>query len=164
MAKHSKLAVGWARSLALGALVTAVSAAGLTVAPAAAATEMYVDLTMREVSPGAVFADYYAFIPTDSGWGYLNNGASITVTCYGVDAIRKERLFTKVHSLANNSAQQIWATAAGVDLIASQVASKGGLFDEDRGAEEDEVQCELKWLDADGGTMTRWTAMERGFF
>ncbi|MFF0271486.1 hypothetical protein [Kribbella sp. NPDC004536] len=147
-----------------GAIVTACLA-GLAVAPAQAITDMSVTLRMSTTTDAygnpRVAAIYTADLPTDSGWGYLYNGGSITVNCYGDDGSTRSLLFSTVHTM--NTAQNLWADDANIHLSGFKDAPKGGLFNEDLDG-TDEIYCTLTWRDGDGGTISRKTLERTGDF
>ena len=158
------------RMVAIGATLVGVSLSGLAVAPAQAVTDMQVSLTMGFVPAGVVnpsdpegtLAQWTVFIPTDSGWGYLYNGGSVTVDCYGDDPGTDTRLLHVVHTM-NTPVQTLWADDSGIHLHGWYGADRGTLFNEDTDG-IDEIYCKMTWRDGDGGTITRTTATWRANF
>lgn len=144
---------------------------GVTAAPAHAITEMSVDLQMKFMGdvplPDTVAAQYTAFLPTDSALGYLVNGASITVRCWGRDDSWSDNvhdfLFSKTWTYGAPGAH-LYADSDGVRLYGTHFSSRGDLFDEDNGSDIDEVYCKMTWRDGDGATITRSTPVRTGSF
>ncbi|MFC0626043.1 hypothetical protein [Kribbella deserti] len=146
--------------------VSATVILGATTPLAEAITDMSVNLTMQThpVTPNQAFGTYTAFLPTDSGWGYLYNGGSIRVDCYGDDLFSDDFLFSRTHTIS--SFQPLTADEKGIYLTGRVGGDLGTIWDEDTDTADhrDEVYCRMTWRDGGGGTIQRKTPVRYGYF
>ncbi len=158
----------WSRRLLTSFAATGIACA-MAGSPAQAASSMQARLNITAAG-GDVLLNVNVLVPT-SQWdaqGYINNGAEISIDCFGDDPVFDEALWIPNRGwtalFGKNHSNPLFATQEGVRANLS-VRSTGipSWLNEDAG-DKDEVYCKAEWEDVDGGHLKVNTNIVSGWF
>jgi hypothetical protein len=179
MARRERRAPRLARAVAaIGAGTTMAAMLVLTSTPANAASSM--TIRHQVTKPGLLRHQIDVHLPMsqEDAAGYIWNGARIIVTCYGDDwfddllpDVPQPGYSGPVTYTGNPGPGQpgqtgiLTATPEGVDLTIVNLYEMGGALDEDiLPADDDEIYCKARWIDADGAVINATSNVVSGTF
>jgi hypothetical protein len=179
MTRRERRAPRLARAVAaIGAGATMAALLVLTSTPANAASSM--TIRHQVTKPGLLRHQIDVHLPMsqEDAAGYIWNGARIIVTCYGDDwfddllpDVPQPGYSGPVTYTGNPGPGQpgqtgiLTATPEGVDLTIVNLYEMGGALDEDiLPADDDEIYCKARWIDADGAVIKAASKVVSGTF